>query len=92
MSCSGNITLQGMSATLRECTLWGGWFCIRSTEYEHLDSDSKSGTGAWRLPRYGGSYESSDLDDGWYRVKTRHTAQGSENHVFYSQTNWIEVD
>ena len=49
------------------------------------------GAGGWTLPTWT-DYTSSILSDGWYRVKTRHTISGSDDDVFYSQSDWIEIN
>ena len=91
MSCIGNVQRQSMVAQLHKCNSWAGLFCWSSSEVEHLDSGTHPGAGGWTLPTWT-DYTSSILSDGWYRVKTRHTISGSDDDVFYSQSDWIEIN
>ena len=96
MTCSNSgsaiVTLQGMYAEIRKCNSWAGLWCLSSSSYEYLDSDSQAGPGEWTLPD-SDTYLSSALPEGWFRVRTRHTVTwtgGSD--VGYSRSVWIHIN
>ena len=71
---------------------WAGLWCLSSSSYEHLDSDSYAGAGEWTLPD-SDTYLSSALPEGWFRVRTRHTVTwtgGSD--AGYSKSVWIHIN
>jgi len=92
MTCGAPATLQTMTVSLLKCNTWILFFCASASVHEHLDDGAQTGPGAWQLPTNDVYFVSDSLEDGRYRVSTRHTVfWPTGQDAGYSASGWLRV-